>query len=92
MEVSTMRQAIETKFLGPTNFRGSRVKASCQVGSITIGWDDALDPSDNHRAAARALVEKFGWTGEHFPSDWCGGVKADGTGYVFVYCYMYARL
>lgn len=26
-------QAIETKYLGPTNTRGSRIKASAQAGS-----------------------------------------------------------
>lgn len=31
-----MKQAIVTKFLGPTNYRGSRVKATCQAGSVTI--------------------------------------------------------
>lgn len=54
-------QAIETRYIGPTNFRGSRVKASAQAGSITIGWDDALNVDENHDAAAVALVRKLGW-------------------------------
>jgi hypothetical protein len=56
-----MRQAIVTKYLGPTNHRGSRVKATAQAGSITIHWDDALDVSANHARAALALAKKFGW-------------------------------
>lgn len=74
-----MRQAIETKWLGPTNFRGARVKASAQAGSITIPWDHAKDVEDNHKAAARALAAKWGWEGCYV-----GGAKADDTGYCFV--------
>ena len=56
-----MRQAIITKYLGPTNFRGSRVKATAQAGSITLSWDDALGVDENHLRAALALCKKFGW-------------------------------
>lgn len=74
-----MRQAIITKFLGPTNSRGSRVKAKCYAGSITISWDDAKDVDDNHLAAAEALCKKFGW-------EWklvAGGLP-DNSGNVYV--------
>jgi len=49
--------AIVTKFMGPTNHRGSRVKALLPSGdSVTIPWDHALDANDNHRrVAARAM-------------------------------------
>ncbi len=63
-----MYATITTKFLGQTNFRGSRVKASCKAGSIIVGWDHALDTDRNHIAAAKALAEKLGWNGE-----WIGG-------------------
>jgi hypothetical protein len=78
-------QAITTKFLGPTNFRGSRVKAKCQAGSITVSWNDALGVDDNHDTAAQALAEKLDWTGEHY-GKLVGGGLPDGTGncYVFV--------
>ena len=76
---NTHHQAITTKFIGPTNCRGSRVKATCQAGSVTIGWDDALDINENHDAAARALAEKFGWEG-----DWVGGGHPIGHGNVYV--------
>ena len=49
-------QAIQTKFLGPTNTRGSRVKATCWLKSVTIAWDHALNVEDNHKAAIDALV------------------------------------
>lgn len=74
-----MRQAIETKFLGATNFKGSRVKATAEAGSITLSWDHALNGPDNHIAAAKALVEKFGWGGQ-----WRGGAIPHTSGYVFV--------
>jgi len=55
-------QSISTRYLGPTDFRGSRVKAITSSGlSITISWDDALDLDGNHDAAAIALVRKLGW-------------------------------
>ncbi len=52
-------QAIETKYIGPSNYRGSRIKATCERGSITISYDDALNSDEAHIAAADALVAKF---------------------------------
>jgi hypothetical protein len=52
-------QAIITKFLCPTNFKGSRYKASCEAGSITISADDALNIDGNHKAACDALCAKL---------------------------------
>ena len=74
-----MYQAITTKFLGPTNHRGSRVKARAQVGSITIPWDYALSVDDNHKAAAQALARKWGWSGH-----WIGGATYTNDGHTFV--------
>jgi hypothetical protein len=76
-----VRQAIVTKFLGPTNFRGARVKATAQAGSVTIGWDDALDTDANHTAAATALANKFGWLERN---TMVGGASPDGCGNVYV--------
>ena len=73
-----MRQAIVTKYLGPTNMRGSRVVATCQAGSLTVGWDHALDAPANHTAAARELAEHMGWHGT-----WVGGAMP-GAGYCYV--------
>lgn len=78
-------QAIVTKYLGPTNYRGSRIRASAQAGSVTIGYDDALDTEDNHRAAAKALMVKYGWD-EHSRIIGSGGLP-DGRGN----CYVLAR-
>jgi len=75
------RQAITTKYIGPTNSRGSRVKAKAAAGSIIIPWDDGLDVNDNHKRAAMALANKFGWTGKLAE----GGLPSgDGNVYVMV--------
>lgn len=74
-----MRQAIETKYLGPTNHRGSRIKATAQAGSVTVSYDDALGIDENHEKACRALMAKYGWSGGVV-----GGGSASGRGNVYV--------
>ena len=70
-------QAIRTHYIGPTNYRPGRIKATCQAGQITVSWDHGLNPTENHREAARALREKLGWQ-EHHP-DMVGGGLPDGS-------------
>lgn len=53
------RQAITTKYLGPTNNRGARVKATAEAGSIVVSWDHALDSFENHARAAHMFAEKW---------------------------------
>ena len=53
---------IETRFLSPTDTRGSRISAVCKRDSDrtfrkTINWRHDLNPTDNHRSAAEALAE-----------------------------------
>lgn len=72
-------QAIVVKFIGPTNTRGSRYKATCQAGSVTVRADDRLSIEGNAEAACLALVFKFGWTRRR----WVGGGLPDGR-YVFL--------
>ncbi len=74
-----MRQAIVTKFLGPTNHRGSRVKATADAGSVTVEWSHTIDAEANHKTAALALASRYGW-----PPNMIGG-GLPGGGYVFVY-------
>jgi hypothetical protein len=52
-------QAITTKFLAPTNYRGSRIKATCERGSVIVPWDWQEDSEKNHALAACSLVKKF---------------------------------
>ena len=56
-------QSIVTRYLGPTNYRGSRVKATASAGSAVVSWDCSLSADANHKAAAEALARKFGWRG-----------------------------
>lgn len=73
-----MRQAIVTRFLGPTNTKPARVRASCDAGRLTVSWDYSMGVPENHMAAARALCAKLGWE-----SDLDGG-SVPGAGYAFV--------
>lgn len=73
-----MRQAIQTRFLGPTNTRGARVVARADAGRITVSWDYSQSIDENHRRAALALAERLGWKGP-----WHGG-SLPSAGYVFV--------
>ena len=87
-------QSIETRFLGPTNSRGSRYKATAEAGSITVSADYRLGCEQNHERAARMLIDKLGWwhdseRGDRY-GDWYGGGTK--TGYVYVCCADYAKL
>lgn len=68
-------QAIVTKYIGPTNVRGSRVKATAQAGSITLHWDDSRNADQNHKAAALALASELQWD----YGQWVSGGLPDGT-------------
>jgi hypothetical protein len=70
-----MYQAITTKYLGPTNVRGARVKASAGAGSMIVPWDSAMNLDANHRFAAKQLAMRQGWSGR-----WHGGFDRDGVG------------
>jgi hypothetical protein len=71
-------QAIVTKYIGPTNTKGSRIKASCEAGSITIQYPSQLSEVDAHKEAFVALAKKLDWD----KYTWhVGGLK---NGYVFV--------
>ena len=72
-------QSITTKFLGPTNARGSRIKATTTSGkSVTLSWAYELNGGANHDLAAKTLAEKLGWKGK-----WYSASVKDG-GYVYV--------
>lgn len=75
-----IRQAIETKILGSTTFRGARIKARAAAGSVTIYYDHGLSSEANHKAAARALASKFDW--KH--AGMMQGASASSDGYVFI--------
>lgn len=60
-----MKQAIETKFLGPTNHRGARVKAASGSGkSFVMEWNYAVSAEKNHEMAAKILCDQLRWSGD----------------------------
>ena len=80
--------AIETKFLGATNFRGARIKAQAMDSwsdgkreSVTVGYDYALNSEDNHTWAAMHVVSKISRPAFHNYHLEAGGTA---RGYVFV--------
>ncbi len=81
-----MRQGITTRYLGPTNSRGSRIKATARKASAhgaemaaTVHYDHALNIGGNHTAAAQALATKLGWSGL-----WIAGGKPEEDGNMYV--------
>jgi hypothetical protein len=72
-------QAIETRYLGPTNTKEGRIKATARAGSVTLPYDHALSAEKNHKKAAFALLLKLRWNGTY-----AQGGNVNGTGYYFV--------
>ena len=72
-------KAIETKYIGPNNVRGSRIKAyDSDRNQVTLSYDDGLNFDDNSWAAVNALCAKMHWSGKMA----MGGTK---RGNVFVF-------
>ena len=56
---------IVCRYIGPSNFRGSRIKAFAEGNnSVTISYPHELSGSDVYRLAADALCKKMKWEGE----------------------------
>ena len=57
--------SIKTKYLGPTNFKPSRVSVTDDAAfgekprRLVVSWDHALNPQQNHAKAARLWVKKY---------------------------------
>lgn len=77
-------QAIQTKYIGPTNTRGSRIRAWCDAGSVFIPYPHELSGIEVYRAAANALVTKLGWNSPYYGA-LVGGSLPKNNGYVFVF-------
>ena len=76
--------AIHTKYLSPTNTRGSRIKAYTTAGlSAFIAYPHELSYELAHFEAVKALVQKHGL--EWDLADMRFGDSADGKGYVFCF-------
>lgn len=79
-------QAIQTKYIGPTNTKGSRIKAECQAKSIIVEWDYSLDIDENHTIAAKKLCELLEWD-----CSMCSGQLKDGSFAHVLYNFKYGE-
>lgn len=79
-------QAIQTKWLCPTNTKGSRIKAQCDAGSVIIPVDGRLNQEAGHRKAAMDLADKLDWVGDAY-GDMVTGSLPDGS-----YCHVFTTL
>ncbi len=52
-----MKYCIRTKYFGPTNTKGARIKAFCLWGSVVVSYDYAA--RDPHWEAVKALLAKL---------------------------------
>lgn len=73
--------AVVTKFLGPTNSKGARIKATCFRGSIIVsyGYDSVATA---HTNAVKTLCAKF-WP-EGNQAILASAEYVDGCGYVAI--------
>jgi hypothetical protein len=75
-------KAIQTKYHGATNYRGSRIIATADDNprlTQPYNREGEATEEDVHRRAAYALRDKLGWKGELV-----GGWKKDSYYWVFV--------
>ena len=84
-------QAIVTKYIGPTNTKGSRIKATCAAGSITVGYhnvdvdvDVAPYEAERHQLVAAMLQRKLGWDSEYYGRLESGQLPNGDYAHVFV--------
>jgi hypothetical protein len=73
--------AITTRYIGPTNTKGSRIKAMSRRGNGVVEYDSALDSIGNHEKAATTLAQQY------FPA-LTGFISAESPstdGYTFIF-------
>lgn len=51
---------ITTRYLGPTDHRGTRIVATGRGARVVVSWEYGMFPYDNHQRAARALLARLG--------------------------------
>lgn len=85
--------AVQTKALGPTNFRVDRIKATVMLGrpsdakreTLTVSYDYGKDTEEQHKAAAVKLLSTKIWTGgEDFEENFDMVSGQCARGWVFV--------
>ena len=60
-----MKRAILIKFLGATNTKGTRIKASVVSSSVTVPLDYGAGQEQRIRQAVDSLLDKLEWSGEY---------------------------
>ena len=82
-----MSLAIHTKYIGPSNTRGARIKATCtrdkdSKWTAIVSFEYGSDSQTRHSLAAQALLVKYA---PQLQSEqlWCCGNTLDNLGYVF---------
>ena len=54
-----LKEAIFTKILPATNYKGTRVKAKCSLGEITLGFSYTGNAKNEQLRAVNALMHKL---------------------------------
>jgi hypothetical protein len=54
-----MSEAVITKYLAPTNTRGSRISVKGYGKRMIISWNYSLNAGDNHYQAALTLLKGY---------------------------------
>jgi len=75
-------KAIETKYLGPTNTKGTRISVKAEgLKSKQYSWDYRLGVYDNYLQAATNYANELGWIND---SVLVGGSTPNGYTFVMV--------
>lgn len=81
-------KAITTKYIAPSNSKGSRISATDEDGNrVIIAKHFDTENEDQHRRAAEALCDKMKWDGKETLT--MAGIKG---GYVFIFNPLYEPL
>lgn len=77
--------AIHTRYLGPSNVRGARIKAYTSDGrSVTVPYAHEFDALNAHHIACIAFIQKhLTYVQSNEPMTY--GDSADGRGYCFTF-------
>lgn len=80
-------QAIQTKYIGPSETKGARIKAWCAAGSLTVDFHsiDAHDDQHRYEQVAMMLRAKLGWDKGHH-GDIVTGCLPNGD-----YCHVFTK-
>jgi len=78
-------RAIQTRYVGPTNFRGSRIIADAgdRASRVVVDYEPALNPEQNHAYAAVLVTRKMGWDDPQYFTPLVGGELNDRYVWVF---------